>query len=408
MRLNQAIQARKRQTSDWRCLDCGDFLKVELVRDLGRDVILSAGISTCPDCKDKAFFRGGLWVCSGCGETWHPDEVKLEEGRCGACTDAKVKRAKSKLSRMGARDPKRRLLTPAARRKLAKQAERAMGLLDPCQRQIGKRKCKVLKKDHATYPGHGKMPECPRWTGASAKEQREAARAHLTREREEKREARRIAAEKKNSDRIIREHRKIIEVSQAEQAERKAIERENTLIVRAGFAALKKAAKDRVKAKERAKRAKARERKKAKRLASLKLAHHRGMLARKKKEKMALAIKVGGRRSKKSKNGLKKGKAAKAKALKKGKKKGKGIGRGNGGRTPLPPVGTRLTKTTRSGKEIRAKVVKGGIKMLSGKMKGKIFTSLSGAAVAAQKSLGLWAGSAPGAKFWGLTKKDAE
>jgi hypothetical protein len=66
----------------------------------------------------------------------------------------------------------------------------------------------------------------------------------------------------------------------------------------------------------------------------------------------------------------------------------------------LPSVGTTLKKTDRSGKvRCECKVEKDGVHY-----DGKVFGSLSGAAVAAAKDLGLSGNSFNGFVFWGLSK----
>jgi len=66
----------------------------------------------------------------------------------------------------------------------------------------------------------------------------------------------------------------------------------------------------------------------------------------------------------------------------------------------LPPVGTVIEKRDRSGKvRCTCTVEEGGIRY-----KGTLYKSLSGAALAAAKDLGLTNRSANGWVFWGITK----
>ena len=66
----------------------------------------------------------------------------------------------------------------------------------------------------------------------------------------------------------------------------------------------------------------------------------------------------------------------------------------------LPPIGTTITKYSHGAPVATCKVVDGGILYA-----GKVYASISGAALAASRALGLAATSANGYIWWGLTQR---
>jgi hypothetical protein len=322
--------------TDHRCTECRTFLKVDLLRD--QVVLDEKGLRT-------------------------DDVLAVEELVCSGCSDARVKRAKAKESKARGRDAKK-YLTKAGIAKRKKAAEKLLGLLDPCQRQLGHHKCKVLKKDHATYSGSGKMPACPRWTNATAAEQREAALALVKKSRAEEKAQRDLERAEKLGRKQIKQHRaKVAESKAKRDARKRAVLLAERLVIRQ--AKLEKLNK--INEKVRAKREKVRAARRARKEAGLaKAKAQRNKERQMKAAEKSKASKKTTTNKEKSVKG-KKGKATKKKINRKAMK-----------------VGTKLSHAVRGGKTVNCTVVKDGYKFGS-----KVYESASGAARAAAESLGL-------------------